>query len=150
MADIWSKRKRSEVMSLVRSHGNKATELRLIEIFRAQRILGWRRKQNLHGRPDFVFKKERVCVFVDGCFWHSCPKHATFPTTRRDFWAEKLAANRVRDRRVDRALRCKGWKVIRIWEHDLKPRRAGRTVARIERALRVMLPAPVAQGTSNS
>jgi DNA mismatch endonuclease (patch repair protein) len=135
MADIWNKRKRSEVMGLVRSHGNNATELRLIEVLRAHRILGWRRKQKLPGSPDFVFSKERVCVFVDGCFWHCCPKHATFPATRREFWTAKLATNRARDRRVDRALRSNGWKVLRIWQHELTPRMADRTAWRIERAL---------------
>jgi DNA mismatch endonuclease (patch repair protein) len=76
---------------------------------------------------------------VDGCFWHSCPKHATFPATRRVFWAAKLAANRVRDRRVDRALRSNGWKVLRIWGHDLTRKNVRRSVARVQRALRVML-----------
>ena len=74
MADIWNKRKRSEVMALIRLRGNKATELRLVSIFRLHRITGWRRRQKLTGKPDFVFRKERVCVFVDGCFWHGCKK----------------------------------------------------------------------------
>ena len=70
MADIWSKQKRSEVMSLIRSRGNKATELRLIEIFREFHIAGWRRDQPLFGKSDFSFGRERVVVFVYGCFWH--------------------------------------------------------------------------------
>jgi len=74
MTDIWTKQKRSEVMSLIRSHGNKATEMRLIEVFKAHEIIGWRRKQKLPGKPDFVFRKERLCLFVDGCFWHGCAK----------------------------------------------------------------------------
>ncbi len=61
-------------MSLIRSHGNKATELRLIQVFRKHRITGWRRKQKILGSPDFILRAERLCVFVDGCFWHGCPK----------------------------------------------------------------------------
>lgn len=74
MTDIWNKEKRSEVMSRIRSQGNKVTELRLISIFREARITGWRRKQPLLGKPDFVFRQQRLAVFVDGCFWHGCPK----------------------------------------------------------------------------
>ncbi len=119
MADIWDKEKRSKVMSLVRSHGNKATELRLIGIFRAHKLTGWRRKQKLFGKPDFVFRKLRLVAFVDGCFWHSCPKHSTKPMRNRVFWEKKLTANKARDRLVNRTLRRNGWKVIRIWEHEL-------------------------------
>lgn len=120
MADIWDKRKRSAVMRLIRSHGNKATELRLIELFRAQRIVGWRRNQKLFGSPDFVFRKQRVCLFVDGCFWHGCPKHGTRPKQNRRFWDAKLGRNRERDREVNRELRRGGWLVLRIWQHELR------------------------------
>lgn len=119
MPDIFTIPKRSEVMSLIRSHGNKATELRLIGIFRANGITGWRRHQPVFGKPDFVFRKQRVAVFVDGCFWHSCPKHSTKPKCNRVFWERKLTANKARDRLVNRCLRRNGWKVVRIWEHEL-------------------------------
>ncbi|HRZ81636.1 MAG TPA: very short patch repair endonuclease, partial [Candidatus Hydrogenedentes bacterium] len=74
MTDVFTKEKRSEVMSRIRSRGNLRTELRLIEIMRGAGITGWRRGQPVLGRPDFVFRRERVAVFVDGCFWHGCPK----------------------------------------------------------------------------
>jgi len=119
MADIWSKQKRSEVMSLIRSRGNKATELRLIEIFREFHITGWRRNQPLFGKPDFTFRRERVVVFVDGCFWHGCPKCYKRPSSNQEFWDTKIANNRKRDRRVSRELRREGWKVVRIWQHQL-------------------------------
>jgi DNA mismatch endonuclease (patch repair protein) len=119
MADIWSKQKRSEVMSLIRSRGNKATELRLIEIFREFHIIGWRRNQPLFGKPDFTFRRERVVVFVDGCFWHGCPKCYKRPNSNQEFWDTKIANNRKRDRRVSRELRREGWKVVRIWQHQL-------------------------------
>ena len=119
MADIWSKQKRSEVMSLIRSRGNKATELRLIEIFREFYITGWRRNQPLFGKPDFTFRRERVVVFVDGCFWHGCPKCYKRPSSNQAFWDTKIGNNRKRDRRVSRELRREGWKVVRIWQHQL-------------------------------
>ncbi|MDZ4200932.1 MAG: hypothetical protein U1C96_02160 [Gallionella sp.] len=102
MADIWSKQKRSEVMSLIRSGGNKATELRLIRIFREYGITGWRRNQPLLGKPDFTFRRGRIVVFVDGCFWHGCPKCYKRPKSNRKYWDAKIAANRKRDRYVTR------------------------------------------------
>jgi DNA mismatch endonuclease (patch repair protein) len=119
MADIWTKRKRSEVMSLIRSHGNKATELRLIEVFRAYRITGWRRNQKIPGSPDFTFKSKRLVVFVDGCFWHGCPKHRTYPVTNKLFWLKKLERNIARDKQANRELRKRGWRVLRVWQHEL-------------------------------
>ena len=98
-------------------------------------------------KPDFVFRKERLVVFVDGCFWHGCPLHYTRPKTRRAFWDAKIAANRARDRRIDRALRAGsprsslrcgtrlGWRVLHLWEHALAPRAIARTLARVKRAL---------------
>jgi DNA mismatch endonuclease (patch repair protein) len=120
MSDIWTKAKRSEVMSLIRGQGNKATELRLIAILRASRICGWRRKQKLIGKPDFVFRRERIALFVDGCFWHGCAKCYRRPGSNRKYWDAKVTRNRQRDRAVTRALKKSGWRVIRIWEHDLK------------------------------
>lgn len=138
--DIYSEVKRSAIMAAVRSHGNVSTEARLIKLFRTARITGWRRRQTLPGSPDFVFSKARIAVFVDGCFWHCCPIHASFPVTRQSVWASKLRANRLRDRAADSALRARGWKVLRIWEHDLTRKNAGRTIRRVKRALRIMLP----------
>jgi len=120
MTDMWDKKRRSEMMSLIRSNGNKSTELRLILILRAHGITGWRRGQPLPGKPDFVFRKERVCVFVDGCFWHGCPKCYKAPETNPEFWSGKVLRNRARDRKVNRLLRKDGWTVVRIWEHSLK------------------------------
>lgn len=133
MADIWSKQKRSEVMSLIRSRGNKATELRLIEIFREHGITGWRRNQPLLGKPDFTFRRERVVVFVDGCFWHGCPRCYKRPKSNQKFWDAKIAANRKRDRLVNRELRRLGWRVVRVWQHQLDS--SARVAGRIRRAL---------------
>ena len=135
MPDVFTKAKRSAVMSLIRSGGNRATELRLIALMRAHGITGWRRNARVFGKPDFVFRRERVAVFVDGCFWHGCSRHGTQPANNRAFWKAKLARNAQRDRDVTRALRAGGWRVLRIWECALARGRTGRTVARIAHAL---------------
>jgi DNA mismatch endonuclease (patch repair protein) len=72
----------------------------------------------LRRRPDVAFTRARVAVFVDGCFWHSCPQHATRPAANRQWWADKLAANVTRDRDTDRRLDEAGWAVVRVWEHE--------------------------------
>jgi DNA mismatch endonuclease (patch repair protein) len=68
-------------------------------------------------RPDVVFTRTRLAVFVDGCFWHCCPEHGGVPLTNRPYWTAKLARNVERDREVDEALWAAGWDVLRIWEH---------------------------------
>ena len=120
MPDIFTKAKRSAVMARIRGRGNKDTELALMKLFRRNRITGWRRNQKVFGKPDFLFRRNRLAVFVDGCFWHGCPKHCKIPAGNRAFWEKKFVANKARDRRVNRELRKLGWRVIRIWEHDLK------------------------------
>lgn len=120
MADVFSQKKRSQVMAAIRSYGNKDTELKLAAIFRESGIRGWQRHQALPGRPDFAFRNERLAVFVDGCFWHGCPLHGRSPTTNRPYWLKKLRRNRARDRAVTLELRRRGWKVLRLWEHALR------------------------------
>ena len=107
-------------MSRVRSNGNKATEMRLIEIFKKLGIKGWRRKYPLLGKPDFTFPLKKIAVFVDGCFWHCCPVHGSIPKTNKQFWQKKLNRNIERDNEVNAELDEKGWLVIRIWQHELK------------------------------
>jgi len=106
-------------MAAIRSTGNRATELRLVAILRAHGITGWRRRQNLPGKPDFVFRQERLAVFVDGCFWHGCRWHCRRPKSRKAFWIPKIARNQRRDREVGVLLHARGWRVHRIWEHQL-------------------------------
>ena len=135
MPDVFTKAKRSAVMALIRSRGNRATELRMIALFRTHGITGWRRNARVFGKPDFVFPKHRLAVFVDGCFWHRCPKpgHSKLPGSNVEFWAAKLARNVARDRLVSRTLRKAGWLVARIWECDLPM--GSRTASRISRLL---------------
>lgn len=107
----------------------------MMALLRAHGLTGWRRHQPLPGRPDFVFRAERVAIFVDGCFWHGCPRHYKAPGTRREFWRQKVETNRARDVRVTRALSRAGWRVLRVWECDLSRKSAPRVVRRIARAL---------------
>jgi DNA mismatch endonuclease (patch repair protein) len=79
-------------------------------------------------RPDVVFTRQRVAVFVDGCFWHRCPEHGSDPRANSDYWEPKLARNVERDKAVDRALSHAGWKVVRIWEHE-DPAQAAEMIA---------------------
>lgn len=134
MTDFLTSAERSRVMSRVRGRGNRATELQLVRLFRDYKITGWRRNTPLFGKPDFVFPAIRIAVFVDGCFWHGCPKHASWPATNHAFWRKKLEGNLTRDRLVNDTLRAKGWRVIRVWQHELAKNNKGRLVTRLENA----------------
>jgi len=106
-------------MASIRAKGNRTTELRLVTILRAHNITGWRRSQSLPGKPDFAFRRERVAVFVDGCFWHGCRWHCRMPKSKQEYWQPKIARNKARDKEVNKTLREAGWLVHRIWEHAL-------------------------------
>lgn len=120
-------------MALIRSTGNRATELKLVTLFRAAGITGWRRNQKLPGKPDFVFRAQGVAMFVDGCFWHGCARCYRRPSSNREYWDAKVLRNRARDRAVTAALKSQGWRVLRIWEHELKD--IERLVKRMRKAL---------------
>lgn len=107
----------------------------MIRLFRRHGVTGWRRHWPLFGKPDFVFPKLRLAVFVDGCFWHRCAKHSNTPVNNREFWERKLNANVARDRLVLRTLRARGWRVLRVWEHELSRRNERRLVGRVRRAM---------------
>ena len=120
MSDVFTKEKRSEVMSHIRSRGNKDTELLMIQILRKNHLTGWRRNLPVLGKPAFVFPKRKLALFVDGCFWHCCPEHSTKPKNNSEFWEKKLQGNKKRDEYVSEELTKTGWNVVRIWEHELK------------------------------
>ncbi|MCK6584501.1 MAG: DNA mismatch endonuclease Vsr [Anaerolineales bacterium] len=107
-------------MSRIRGRGNKDTELAMIQILQKHHISGWRRNQAVLGKPDFIFPKQKIALFVDGCFWHGCPKHSNMPRNNQEFWARKLQANKDRDKFVNKELREAGWRVVRVWEHEMK------------------------------
>ena len=164
--DTLTQRERSKLMAKIRSRGNKGTEGALARLLRANKISGWRRHaritveggkprvgrktrsgprpssfvSRLAVRPDFVFRQGRFALFVDGCFWHGCPKHGTQPKGNAAFWKNKFARNIARDILVTKTLRRSGWCVLRIWEHTLqwatkKPQNEARLLRRIQRAL---------------
>lgn len=101
------------------------------------RLHGLGLRYRLHQRPvaglrrqaDIVFRRARVAVFVDGCFWHRCPEHATSPKANGTWWAAKLAANVARDQDTDRRLAEAGWQVVRVWEHEDVEAAAARVAA---------------------
>jgi DNA mismatch endonuclease (patch repair protein) len=88
--------------------------------------------KGLRSRADLVFGPARVAVYVDGCFWHSCPEHGTRPKANADWWEQKLGRNRERDAETDRVLREHGWEVVRIWEHEDAVEAADRVQSAIE------------------
>ncbi len=112
---------RAELMSRVRSRGNKTTEGRLVALLRSYGIKGWRRHAKLPGNPDFVWPRCRVALFVDGCFWHGhqCGRNLT-PKKNIEFWEKKFAATNRRDRLTRQKLRRQGWIVVHIWECVLR------------------------------
>ena len=130
MADIYTRDQRSDLMAKVRGRGNATTEGALAAVLRAEGWSGWRRQQAVRGRdaqgapfrvrPDFVFRVRRLVIFVDGCFWHGCPRHGTHPQGNAAFWRAKFRRNQARDRRDTRRLRREGWQVLRLWEHELR------------------------------
>lgn len=121
MTDVHTKAQRSKNMAAIRGKHNKSTELALITLFRANKIKGWcRHSRNVFGTPDFIFSKNKVAIFVDGCFWHGCSKCRTYPKTNKKFWGTKIAANQKRDKEVKKQLIRSGWKVLRFWEHEIK------------------------------
>lgn len=143
MADIYTRAQRSALMARVRGRGNATTEGALATLLRAQGWSGWRRQQAVRGRaargtafkvrPDFVFRARRIVVFVDGCFWHGCPLHGTKPKGNAAFWRAKFRRNVERDRRDTRNLRRAGWKVVRLWEHELRAKVRPRLLAKLGR-----------------
>lgn len=118
MGDIFSKEKRSDIMSKVRSKDSK------IEIIFRKALWkeGFRYRKNCKnyfGKPDLVLKKFKTVIFIDLCFWHGCKKHGSLPRTNKNFWLNKINANINRDKIVTKHYKKNEWKIIRIWEHEI-------------------------------
>ena len=112
---------RSRIMSLVKPRHGRTTEKRLRAHLVSRAISGWKMNvPELLGKPDFVFSRTKIVIFVDGCFWHGCRRCKRPPTSNVDFWNLKVVVNRRRDLRVARALRRRGWTVFRVRECTLK------------------------------
>lgn len=120
MSDTITQRKRSEIMRANKPKGNKSTEQKLIILFKELGIKGWRRNYKIAGAfPDFVFLKQKVAIFADGCFWHGHNCRTLRPKTNRKYWDEKIKKNRERDKDIKERIGEKGWKVLRIWECEI-------------------------------
>lgn len=119
--DKITKEQRSRNMAAIRSKGNQTTEIAFSKLLRANKITGWRRhSRRVIGVPDFIFPKNKMAIFIDGCFWHGCPRCKTQPKTNRAYWKIKIANNQKRDKEVKKQLVLEGWKVLRFWEHEIK------------------------------
>jgi len=102
-------------MSHIRSKNTKP-ELMLKEKLKGSYL---RYQPKMFGRPDFASKKKKIAIFIDGCFWHKCPKCYKQPTTNREYWIDKVKRNTARDNKITRELETCGWTVIRFWEHEV-------------------------------
>ena len=112
---------RSKAMSAVKGKGNKTTEVRFRLALVRSGISGWKMHESgIIGKPDFYFPVQKIVIFIEGCFWHGCPKCGHIPKTNTEYWREKIARNKKRDKSITRKLRYRNYKVIRIWEHELK------------------------------
>ena len=119
MTDVLTPDQRKLNMSRVRGK-NTGPEIKLRKLLWSRGIRGYRIHHNLLGKPDIVFTKKRVAIFIDGCFWHKCPVCFQEPETRKEFWMKKIQSNIDRDAKVDEQLKNNGWTVIRIWEHEIR------------------------------
>jgi len=108
-------------MRAVRSRGNRSTEKRLRGALVRTGLRGWiMHPRDIPGTPDFFFPRQGVAVFIDGCFWHGCPRCGHIPKTNRAYWQGRIQLNQRRDRRNRRRLRNHGIRAIRFWEHELR------------------------------
>jgi|ERR1035441_8571135 DNA mismatch endonuclease (patch repair protein) len=133
MPDVLTAAQRRLCMSRIRGRNTRPEVALRSALFR--RGLRFRIHPRLPGRPDIVFSGARLVIFVDGCFWHGCPKHATAPKANAGFWRRKLMRNVKRDSEVNSELRGAGWRVYRVWEHEIESD-PGRPASRIERQVR--------------
>lgn len=143
--DTVSPKKRSWIMSRIRSKGTKP-EFAVKAILKAAKFPFSEYVDDLPGRPDFVLPFGRTAVFVHGCFFHGCPEHCKFPKSNTAFWTHKIFHNKRRDVRVVKALWRRGWHVIRVWEHSLRPNALESTAERLLRCLRANLHKGVSTG----
>jgi len=123
MTDVFTKKKRSEIMSRIRAKDAKLEKNFLEGLSAISHEAGYRYRKHytgLQGKPDIAFPSKKVAVFIDGCFWHGCHLHSRVPLSNVSYWEKKLKRNKERDREVNRAAKNKGWSVIRLWEHQVK------------------------------
>ena len=118
MTDVLTKKQRSYNMSRIRGQ-NTLPELIVRKILSSNNIRGYRLDSIICGKPDIVFTKYKIAIFIDGCFWHKCPICFKMPKQNKKFWSTKINRNAERDNEVNKQLKREGWTVIRLWEHLL-------------------------------
>ena len=116
--DTISKDNRSLVMQQVRSKDTKFERAVVVALKKLDK--SFRQHANLTGKPDIVSRKKKVVVFLDSCFWHGCRWHCRIPKSRRNYWVPKIQRNKNRAKIVNRILKKEGWRVVHVWEHQLK------------------------------
>jgi len=121
MVDNLTPEDRCKTMRAVKGKGT-SLERQLSAMLAGMGLSGWKKNVgDITGKPDVVFPQERVLIFVDGCFWHGCPHcNRKLPKTNREYWKRKIERNIERDKRNTQALVDNGWRVIRIWEHEMQ------------------------------
>lgn len=120
MVDTVSKDVRSRVMRCIPSKGTKPEVLMRLALVRG-RLRGWRmHKIGLPGKPDFIFEKKKLAIFIDGCFWHGCRDCYRGPKSNKRYWVSKLRLNKARDKRNSKLLLSRGWRILRLWEHQAR------------------------------
>lgn len=132
MPDVVDKKTRSKIMSSIRSRDTKVELMLRRELWR--KGLRYRLYYDVPGKPDIVFSSKKLAVFMDGDFWHGYDWKKLEPKLKNDFWRDKITRNMLRDKRVNLELKKKGWRVIRLWEHEVREDATG-CVKRIKREL---------------
>lgn len=135
MPDIFTKEKRSQVMALIRPKGTKP-ELLVFQFLRKEKIHFQKHYRKVSGSPDVAVPGKKLAVFIDGDFWHGYRFASWKHKLPKKYWQDKIQANVDRDRRTFAKLRREGWKVMRIWEHELTPKRREATLSKIRSFLR--------------
>lgn len=118
MADIFTKKQRSQIMSAVKNKDSKIEVEFRKKLWRA----GIRYRKNpkgYFGKPDLAIKKRKMVIFVDSCFWHGCKRHCRMPIARKNYWPPKIERNKDRDKEVNRHYNKLGWTLLRFWEHEI-------------------------------
>lgn len=134
MADVLTRKQRSYCMSQIKGKDTQP-ELILRKALSHVGLRGYRLHYKLLGKPDIVFLKRKIAIFIDGCFWHRCPKCFSELSTTKKYWVKKIQSNIDRDQRVNKILKKMGWKILRIWEHDTE-RNLNICLLRIRRLLK--------------
>lgn len=117
--DNLTKEQRRKNMRNIRSK-DTMPERKIMQELRRRKIYFADHVKGITGKPDIVFRRKKVVVFIDSDFWHGHPKRFIMPVTNYEYWSNKIARNKIRDKQVTKELRSKGWKVVRLWEYDIR------------------------------